>query len=143
MAAPHLVTCIILPVILPAPPAPDLPKCPCTPSAIRQLTSNFKHHLSLGDPLPEKRPSGACVPGALAEANAAGPVGAFTIPLVDAVEFALSMSAVSELRKLEDALKQPDVDKWVTATLAEIKAHMQNGTWELAQLPPRKRAIGS
>jgi transposase InsO family protein len=110
---------------------------------VRQLTSNFEHHPSLGDPLPEKQPSGAHVPGALAEANAAGPVGAFAIPLVDAVEFALSTSAVSEPRMLEDALKQPDVDKWVVAALAEIEAHVQNGTWELAQLPPGKRAIGS
>jgi hypothetical protein len=143
VATPCLVMCVIPPVILPAPPVPDLPKCPHTPLAVRQLTSNFEHHPSLGDPLPGKWPSGAHVPGALAEANAAGPVGAFTIPLVDAMEFALSMSAVSELRTLEDALKRPDVDKWVVATLVEIEAHMQNGTWELAQLPPRKRAIGS
>jgi hypothetical protein len=31
----------------------------------------------------------------------------------------------------------------VAAALAEIEAHLQNGTWELAQLPPGRRAIGS
>jgi len=47
-----------------------------------------------------------------------------------------------EPKSLADALKQPDTDKWVAAALAEIEAHLQNGTWELAQLPPGKRAIG-
>jgi hypothetical protein len=142
VATPCLVAHVVPPIIPPAPPAPDLPECPHTPLAVRQLTSNFEHHLSLGDPLPGKQPSGVHVPGALAEANAAGPVGAFAIPLVDAVEFALSTSAVSEPRTLKDALKQLDVDKWVVAALKEIEAHMQNGMWELAQLPPGKRAIG-
>jgi len=31
----------------------------------------------------------------------------------------------------------------VAATLAEIEAHIQNGTWELTHLPPSKRAISS
>ena len=31
----------------------------------------------------------------------------------------------------------------MAAALAEIEAHLQNGTWELAQLPPSRRAIGS
>jgi hypothetical protein len=33
--------------------------------------------------------------------------------------------------------------KWVAAALTKIEAHVQNGTWVLAQLPPGKRAIGS
>jgi len=40
-------------------------------------------------------------------------------------------------------LKCPDVAEWVGAALKEIKAHLQNRTWELAQLPPSKRAISS
>jgi len=48
-----------------------------------------------------------------------------------------------EPKSLADALKRPDADKWVAAALTEIEAHLQNGTWELAQLPPGKRAIGS
>jgi hypothetical protein len=48
-----------------------------------------------------------------------------------------------EPKTLAEALKRPDADKWVAAALAEIEAHLQNGTWELAQLPPGRRAIGS
>ena len=34
-------------------------------------------------------------------------------------------------------------DGLISAALAEIEAHVENGTWELAQLPPGKRTIGS
>ena len=44
---------------------------------------------------------------------------------------------------LVEALSRPDVDSWIAAALAEIKAHMENGTWELAQLPPGRQAISS
>jgi len=40
-------------------------------------------------------------------------------------------------------LNGADGANWVEAALKEIEAHVQNGTWELAQLPPKKRAIGS
>ena len=79
----------------------------------------------------------------MAEANLATPDGAITIPLVDAIEHAFSGSDTIEPRTLAEALKRPDADKWVAAALAEIEAHIQNGTWELTQLPPGKRAIGS
>jgi len=48
-----------------------------------------------------------------------------------------------EPKSLAEALKQPDVSEWVKAALAEIEAHLRNGTWELAQLPPGKHAIRS
>jgi len=48
-----------------------------------------------------------------------------------------------EPRTLTKALKWPDMDKWVAAALTKIEAHIQNGIWELTQLPPSKRAIGS
>ena len=36
-----------------------------------------------------------------------------------------------------------DMDFWIAAALAEIEAHVENGTWELAQPPLGKRAISS
>jgi hypothetical protein len=139
--APWLVTCLQVP-----PPQPllhDLPEHPHTPPAVRQLMSHFEHHPSLGAPLPPKCASRAWLPGGLAKANSAGPTHSFAIPLVDAVECALNTSISIKLKTLADVLRQPDVDKWVTAALAEIEAHLQNGTWELAQLPPGRHAISS
>jgi len=105
--------------------------------------SNFKHHPTLSDLLPSKCPSRACLPGVLAETNTVMPAKELVIPLVDAVEFAFLASSDLEPRTLMEALKQLDADKWVAAVLAEIKAHTQNGTWVLAQLPPGRRAISS
>jgi hypothetical protein len=48
-----------------------------------------------------------------------------------------------EPKSFVDALRRPDADKWVAAALAEIEAHLENGTWELTQLPPGRHAIGS
>jgi len=45
-----------------------------------------------------------------------------------------------EPKSIAGALKPPDTS--AAAVLAEIEAHLQNGTWELAQLPPGRRAIG-
>ena len=76
-----------------------------------------------------------------AKANLAGPADDVTIPLIDAVECTLNTSKTIEPRTLAKALKQPDADKWVTAVLTEIEAHLHNGMWELAQLLPGRRAI--
>lgn len=65
------------------------------------------------------------------------------IPLVNAIECALIMSANIELWTLADALRHLDADKWVAAALAEIEAHVQNSMWELAQLPSSRCVIGS
>lgn len=130
--------------VQPVPPPPnDLPERLHTPPTVRQLTSHFEHHPSLEPPLPPKRASRARVPGALAEANSADLTDGFAVLLVNAVECAMATSADIEPKTLTDALKRPDADKWVAAALAEIEAHLQNGTWELAQLPPGRHAIGS
>jgi len=100
-------------------------------------------HPLLTSELPAKRASKGQQAGALAEANLATPDGAITILLIDTIKHAFSGSDTIKPRTLAEALKQPDTDKWVAATLAEIKAHIQNGTWELTQLPPGKRAISS
>lgn len=65
------------------------------------------------------------------------------VPVLNAVEFAFNSSGGAEPRLLTEALKHPDADKWVEAVLKEIEAHVQNGMWELAQLPPGCCAIGS
>jgi transposase InsO family protein len=142
------------PALAPASPAGDLPverprtppalpvERPHTPPAVKRLTSHFEHHPSVA-PLPPKRAPKARQPGVFAEANLSGLAEEVAIPLHDAVECALRTSDAIEPRTLAEALRRPDADKWVAAALAEIEAHLQNGTWVLAQLPPGKRAIGS
>jgi transposase InsO family protein len=143
----------------------NIPERPRTPLEVRNLVSNFEYHPA-SEPLPAKRASHARLPGALAEdVNAASEVSSFSfdpgalaesayavadvspgdvcIPLLDAVECVFSTAAELELRSLVEALKRPDAAEWVGAALKEINAHLRNGTWELAQLPPGRCAIGS
>ena len=42
-----------------------------------------------------------------------------------------------------DALKRDDAEEWTEAALAELLAHLRNGTWTVVELPPGKAAIGS
>jgi hypothetical protein len=65
------------------------------------------------------------------------------IPLVDAVEYALSTDITIEPRTLAEALTRPDADKYVESAIEEVKAHLDNGTWTVVRLPKGKRAIGS
>jgi len=130
----------------PPPPLPfalvDLPEHPQTPPSIKNLTSNFEHHPSL-QTLPLKRHTSSCVPGAFTEAFAiASFKEEFAVPLVDAVECAFLTSVDLEPTTLADALTCADANKWIEAALAEIEAHIRNGTWVLTQLPPGRRAIG-
>ena len=127
----------------PPPPAWDLPVPPPVPPAVRQLVDHFEHHLTLDDPLPDKRALRGRLPGAFAEANSATVSDNVVIPLINTIGCAFLMSTAMEPKTLAEALTRPDTDKWVTAALAEIEAHIQNGTWELAQLPPGRRAISS
>ena len=69
------------------------------------------------------------------DTNSAGLSAGHCIPILDAVEFAFSTTADMEPKSLAEALKRPDATKWVEAALKEIEAHIQNGMWELAQLP--------
>jgi hypothetical protein len=48
-----------------------------------------------------------------------------------------------EPKSFREAMKRPDVDMWYQAAVKAVEAHMENGTWELAQLPPGRKAIGS
>ena len=42
-----------------------------------------------------------------------------------------------------DALKRDDAEEWTEAALAELLAHLRNGTRTVVELPPGKAAIGS
>ncbi|EIN05879.1 hypothetical protein PUNSTDRAFT_16937, partial [Punctularia strigosozonata HHB-11173 SS5] len=46
-------------------------------------------------------------------------------------------------RSFREAMKRPDSDLWYKVAMEEIEAHIANGTWELVQLPPGRKAIGS
>ena len=48
-----------------------------------------------------------------------------------------------EPRSFADAMRRPDADQWLEAAQHEIQALLDNGTWELVELPPGRKAIGS
>jgi hypothetical protein len=58
-------------------------------------------------------------------------------------EAANSAGLESEPRSIAQALKRPDADQWLETAEAEMKAHADNGTWEIVPLPPGVKAIGS
>ena len=121
----------------------DIPEHRRAPPSIRSLTSDYEHHPVNGPPLPAKRASRGRLPGALAEANLTVSDDFVSVPVVDAIECAFNTSAAMEPRTLAEAVARPDGESWIAAALSEIEAHLENGTWELAQLPAGRRAIGS
>ena len=126
----------------PKPPV-DLPKQLRPPPEIRNLTSHFKHHLT-NEQLPLKCSSWARRPGALAEdAGHVEDAEVDVVPIFAAIDYALATVGTTEPRTLAEAMVCPDAAKWLEAAYAELQAHVTNGTWELAQLPPGKCAIGS
>ena len=140
-----------LPALPPATPSPqhvdppmrDTSKRPCTLPAVKRLVAGFEHHLINNAPLPSKRASCGRLPGALTKANLGVADAGIAIPVVDTIECAFNMSESMEPRTLTDAISRPDTASWITTVLAEIEAHLKNSTWELAQLLPGRRAIGS
>ena len=116
---------------------------PRTPPAVKRLTAGFEHHPINDAPFPAKCASRGRLPGALTEANLGVADGGVAIPVVGAIECAFNTSESMEPRTLADAISRPDAASWIAAALAEIDAHLENGTWELAQLPLGRRAIGS
>jgi len=56
--------------------------------------------------------------------------------IVDAIECVFNMSGHMEPKTLADTMSCLDAESWIAGALAEIEAHLTNGTWELAQLPP-------
>jgi hypothetical protein len=126
----------------PTPPV-DLLEQPCLSPEVRNLMTHFEHHLA-GQQLLPKCVSWACQPGALAEDAAhAESMDEVVVPILVAMDCALATSRLTEPRTLAEAMTCPDAAKWLEAAYAELQAHVMNGTWELAQLPPGRHAIGS
>ena len=61
--------------------------------------------------------------------------------LRDSVTFARRASEYEEPQSYTEALERPDYRKWEQAIREEFKSHIDNGTWELAELPPGKHDI--
>jgi len=59
------------------------------------------------------------------------------------MDYALATTGPAKLRTLAEAMMCPDAEKWLEVVYAELQAHIVNGTWELAELPPSKHVIGS
>ncbi len=56
---------------------------------------------------------------------------------------AAKSSPHGEPRSFAEAMASPDKEKWYEAAAAQIRALIENGTWELVKLPAGKKAIGS
>jgi len=66
------------------------------------------------------------------------------LEIPDALEFAFKAGVhTDDPRTLAEAMARPDGNKWYQAACDEIQALLDNGTWELATLPPGRKAIGS
>ena len=65
-----------------------------------------------------------------------------------ALDFALATTVApdpqqGEPKTFAEALLRPDKAKWIEAAFDEVQALVDNGTFEVVELPPGKRAIGS
>ncbi|CAI7770696.1 unnamed protein product [Closterium sp. NIES-53] len=52
-------------------------------------------------------------------------------------------AAIPEPKTLSEALSGPDAEKWKQSVKEEYDSLLENETWELYELPPRKKAISS
>lgn len=69
---------------------------------------------------------------------------AFMLAMELVIETAMSASTDhSEPRNFWEAITRSDSKKWIEATHAEMQALVDNGTWEWAELPKGRKAIGS
>ncbi|CAI7902415.1 unnamed protein product, partial [Closterium sp. NIES-54] len=53
------------------------------------------------------------------------------------------LAAIPEPKTLAEALSGPDAEKWKQSVKEEYDSLLENETWELCELPPRKKAISS
>ncbi|CAI7866967.1 unnamed protein product [Closterium sp. NIES-53] len=53
------------------------------------------------------------------------------------------LAAIPEPKTLAEALSGPDAEKWKQSVKDEYDSLLENETWELCELPPRKKAIFS
>ena len=69
--------------------------------------------------------------------------GLSTISDDSLVHYPCFSATPSEPHTYRQSQKRPDADKWTEAAEDELRAHGENGTWEVVKLPPGKKAIGS
>jgi len=62
---------------------------------------------------------------------------------LDDEEDANAASGEIEPKSFAEAINGPLANKWKDVALEEYNWHLQNGTWELVELPPGQKAIGS
>ena len=120
--------------------APDLPREPSSPA-------------------PKRRSAGDVVIAAMARTRGVGNIVTMAVKRVcrstkitGSLATAASARYTPELptvqalfipRNLSEALAQPDADKWQAAVDVELAAMEKHQVWEIVDLPPGKRAIGS
>jgi hypothetical protein len=61
---------------------------------------------------------------------------------MDEIQFA-GAASMSDPQNYKQALKSDDLECWKDTTLTEYNTLIQNGTWEIVELPPGEKAIGS
>jgi len=52
-------------------------------------------------------------------------------------------NTTAEPATMKSALSGPNASDWKKAMDEEIRAHYENGTWDLVELPPDRRAISA
>ena len=78
-----------------------------------------------------------------AEAGAAVPETAGVPPVRYDEEVYLVKESVAEPNTYKEAVSGLESAEWKSAMAEEMQSHQENGTWELAELPPHRKAIGS
>ena len=54
-----------------------------------------------------------------------------------------NLSSITEPRTFKESQRYPESSQWKKACLEELEAHKRNGTWQVVQLPPGKKVVGS
>ena len=54
-----------------------------------------------------------------------------------------NLSSITEPKTFKASQKCPESSQWKKACLEELEAHRRNGTWQIVQLPPGKKVVGS
>ena len=61
----------------------------------------------------------------------------------DDMEEAFVCTGTPDPKTYKEAMQSEDAEQWNAAMLAEFNWHLENGTWEVVELPDGQKAIGS
>ena len=61
----------------------------------------------------------------------------------DDMEEAFVCTGTPDPKTYKEAMQSEDAEQWNAAMLAEFNWHLENGTWEVIELPDGQKAIGS